>query len=83
MRRLEVRSDSDYALKFCDQRLDKWYRNDWKLSNKQNACHKDVLLKIHSLVPKYESLHWTHIPGHKGYFGNEMADKLARTGAST
>lgn len=38
--------------------------------------------EINQLMHSYDKIHWTHIPAHKGYFGNEMADKLAREGAN-
>ncbi|KAI6652194.1 Ribonuclease H1-like [Oopsacas minuta] len=81
IRSLEVRSDSKYAIKSCSIWLKKWYNNGWKLSSKDDVCHQDVLIEIKQLINRYDEVRWTHVPAHKGYFGNEMADKLAKHGA--
>lgn len=81
----EIRSDSEYTINTATRWAKKWEKNGWKSStgkaptNLQYAMHLKYLLD--SISEKGIKVKWTYVPAHKGHFGNEEADELAKSGA--
>ncbi|ORX86483.1 RnaseH-domain-containing protein [Basidiobolus meristosporus CBS 931.73] len=73
---LEIRTDSNYVIQSMTQWVYGWLKKGWK-----GVTNKDLLQELHTAIQKREGkIIWTHIRGHTGVYGNEMADKLANLG---
>ncbi|CAG8812156.1 24929_t:CDS:2, partial [Racocetra persica] len=73
------------ALETCEDQLKihKWKKNRWKTLKNQNVKNKDLFEKIDFLLAKrHGKVYFTYVFGHRGITGNEIADKLAKCGAS-
>jgi ribonuclease HI len=59
-----------------------WRRKGWKTSTGQPVKNADLIKYIiHKLGRRPGKLKMTHVRGHMGVYGNEMADRLANAGA--
>ncbi|XP_018416003.1 PREDICTED: ribonuclease H1-like [Nanorana parkeri] len=58
----------------------RWKQNGWKTIHGGDVVNKEDFQKLDNLC-KNVKVTWTHVPGHTGQEGNEMADQLARSGA--
>lgn len=77
---IEINTDSEYTIN-C---ITKWYRgweaNKWKNAKKQPVKNQDLIKQLYQLY-KSKKVKFKHVRGHKGIYGNEMADKLAVEGS--
>jgi ribonuclease HI len=77
---IEINTDSEYTIN-C---ITKWYRgweaNKWKNAKKQPVKNQDLIKQLYQLY-KSKKVKFQHVRGHKGIYGNEMADKLAVEGS--
>ncbi len=71
---VEVCTDSMYVINAMTQWIAGWMLKKWK--DVENA---DLFQKLQELSCK-RTMIWTHVKGHSGIHGNEMADKLAVAG---
>lgn len=69
---IEIRTDSQYATNGIQK-----YMNSWKQRNFKNVKNKDLWLDIIKLQDQLD-IKWTHVRSHRGLYGNEMADQLAK-----
>lgn len=88
--RYQVYTDSSYAKNCVDNWSQKWVQNNWVNSKGEPVANSDL---IKEALSKYQAinelysksgdlkLEITHVRGHAGNVGNEMADKLANEGA--
>jgi ribonuclease HI len=76
---IEIVSDSAYVVNCMKDRwYDRWRVNGWRNSKKQPVENRDLWEDLLALVEaRSGNVTWTHIRGHNGDPGNEMADRLA------
>lgn len=77
----EIHTDSKYAINCVTVWIHNWRRNNWKTSGKKDVLHKETIIQIYDLLQN-NPVKLKYVPGHSGYHGNEMADKLAVAGAN-
>lgn len=73
---VEIRTDSKYVIRGIQEWMFIWKRNGWKTSKGGQVKNSDLWKKLDFYVKDMEVL-WTHVRGHSGIAGNEMADTLA------
>lgn len=88
---LKIYTDSQYSIKAITSWSKKWKANGWKTSKNEPVVNRDLIEKCLELVEivnkKNRELNlgrdveFAYVAGHKGHYGNEMADKLANDGA--
>jgi ribonuclease HI len=91
---LNIYSDSQYTIKSLTVWIHKWIENDWKNSKGEDVKNKELISEIYDLLEHYKqriNITFTHIKSHKKapkdnssieykhWYGNDMADKLAKT----
>jgi len=57
-----------------------WKKNNWMKSDGKPVVHKNEFMEILENF-KTVQVHFDHVLGHKGIYGNEKADQLAVAGA--
>lgn len=86
----EIYSDSQYAQSCITKWCDDWMKNNWKTSQGKPVSNKDIIssvIPILNYINQYYNKHhfgdlqFFHVRGHRGDYGNEMADRLANIGA--
>jgi len=77
---IEINTDSEYTIN-C---ITKWYRgweaNKWKNAKNKPVKNQDLIKELYQLY-KIKKVKFKHVRGHKGIYGNEMADRLAVEGS--
>ena len=75
-------SDSRYLCDAVNQGwLDGWIVNGWRKADKKPVLNRDLWERLCPLLERYRpSFSW--VRGHSGHPENELADALARAGAS-
>lgn len=59
-----------------------WKQNNWMLKSGKPVANEVDFKVLDKLINAGKMMiKWSYIPAHKGYRGNEEADKLAREGA--
>lgn len=71
-----VFSDSEYCVKGINERLENWFRNNWKGSNKKKVLNID-LWEEYLTVSKFHKVKAKWIRSHSGNEYNEMANDIA------
>ena len=81
-RPLQICTDSLYAIQCLQTWMPKWKERGWKTLLNQDVKNRDLLESIEAAMNtcRYRPS-FTHIRGHAGHHGNEMADQLANQGA--
>jgi ribonuclease HI len=74
---LTVNTDSKFLINCIESWIKNWKRNGWKTASGQDVKNIDDLKKLDHVCSKIK-VNWVYVPGHKGHYGNEEADKLAR-----
>jgi len=59
-----------------------WEKNHWILCSSGKPVKHQNLLKCMKMQMSQLNIDFHHVLGHKGIYGNEMADKLACSGAN-
>jgi ribonuclease HI len=85
VKRLLIKTDSDYAIKVLTKFAAIWVRNGWVKSdgnpvNNQEFI-KDLLVSVHEMEQRGITMELQWIKGHSTYLGNNQADKLAAIGS--
>lgn len=80
VKRLEIRTDSEYLKKGMEHWILTWIENDWFTSNNKPVENKKVWKQL-LRVQKGIDIKWIWVKGHNSKKGNEMADQYARAGA--
>ncbi|GAB0092782.1 Ribonuclease H1 [Sergentomyia squamirostris] len=80
--KLRINTDSDFLIKSIEKYMPKWKLNGWKTANGQKVKNKDDFLRLDAELDGTIDVKWKHVRGHKGIYGNEQADLLARQGAA-
>lgn len=80
-----ILTDSSYVVKGLTEWVIRWEREGWKTANRGEVVSRDLFKRAKdmkdSLGERGTTVELTHVPGHAGVWGNEMADKLAVRGA--
>jgi len=80
IKKLKINTDSKFLISCITQWMPKWKRSGWQTTNGKPVINKEELIEMEkALTPLQVS--WNHVRGHIGIYGNEMADKLARSGS--
>lgn len=87
-------TDSKYVLNCVTQWISNWEKNRWITSNKQKIKNEEIIKNIANLLHKLnnQEIKYLHINSHqpkpdkndenfRHWYGNNMADKLARSAA--
>ena len=76
---IELCSDSMYTIRGINEWVPNWKKRGWKTSEQKPVENRDLWELLDSMVKKVQ-VKWTHVRGHRGIWGNEKADELARQG---
>lgn len=83
---VHIYSDSTYTVNSWNDWMDKWAKKNWTRDGTSPVKNVDVIVPLWELKRKLESLNVkftiSYIPGHKGFYGNERADKLSKEAAT-
>ncbi|XP_075717259.1 ribonuclease H1-like [Rhinoderma darwinii] len=77
---LNIHTDSKFTIQGATEWMPRWKENGWKTYSGGDVVHKEEFQRLDRLCEGLD-VTWTHVPGHSGNPGNEMADHLARSGA--
>lgn len=87
-----IYSDSEYSINCITKWSKNWEKNNWKGSNGKPVKNKELIKYNYDYYKKYK-IKFKHIRSHtkaptdtakyKLWYGNEMADKLARNAAES
>ncbi|OKK17317.1 ribonuclease HI [Streptomyces sp. CB00455] len=82
--RVEVRMDSQYAMKAVTQWLPGWKRNGWKTSSGQPVANRELVERIDLLLAERD-VTFRYVPAHRedGDHLNAIADQAAGDAALT
>lgn len=95
--KLVIMSDSEYMINLITKWINKWKLNMWKTANGKDVKNKDLIYNLDHILNLYKSfvkVEFQHTKAHrkkipekgtteyKEYFGNMMADKLAKRGTT-
>uniref|UniRef100_A0A915AH34 Ribonuclease H n=1 Tax=Parascaris univalens TaxID=6257 RepID=A0A915AH34_PARUN len=75
--RLIICTDSNLLIKSMNSWIKTWRKNGWKTANGGDVKNKDLIVELDKLLEKVK-VHFKHVAGHAGIYGNEKADELAR-----
>ncbi|MGW0364512.1 ribonuclease H family protein [Streptomyces sp. NPDC002990] len=81
---VEVRMDSQYAMKAVTQWLPNWKRNGWKTASGQPVANRELVERIDRLLTERE-VTFVYVPAHRedGDHLNAIADQAASDAALT
>lgn len=83
VKRLNIFTDSQFLINSVCKWIPGWKRKDWKLASGKMVVNQKDFKELDNLIESGNMLiEWSYIPAHKGFQGNEEADKLAKIGAS-
>jgi ribonuclease HI len=75
---VEIRADSEYALKSTSVWAYNWKKKGWKKANSKTPENLALIKECHFLYEDLmDSLSLKHVKAHSGIEGNEVADTLA------
>lgn len=77
---IEINTDSEYTINCITKWYSGWEANKWKNAKKQSVKNQDLIKPLYQLY-KSKKAKFKHVRGHKGIYGNEMADRLAVEGS--
>ena len=80
-REIEICTDSKYLIHSMTLWRFQWRKNQWKDTLGKQLKNIDLLQHLDAFCDRYNII-WTYVPGHKGIYGNEMANLLAQKAAS-
>lgn len=73
--RVEIRTDSRFAISVCTEWMNGWKRRGWKKADGDPPTNLDVIQRLDGLLQQHD-VHFTWVKGHAGEPGNELADAL-------
>ncbi|ORX92216.1 ribonuclease H1-like protein [Basidiobolus meristosporus CBS 931.73] len=80
--KLNIKTDSQYLINAITVWIHNWKARQWKTSAGKDVENKDLIQKLDQLITRRPGkVRFTHVKGHSGVPGNEMADMLANAGA--
>lgn len=78
--KVELNSDSAYALQGATKWIYGWYKNGWLTAEGQPVANREVWEAIYQLMWLFKNkcdITFTKVSGHTGVLGNERADLIA------
>ena len=72
----EIRSDSQYAIN-CATSSTGWQKNGWRRANSGALKNLDLIQQLCAAYNEAGTVKLTHVRGHQGIPGNELADHYA------
>ncbi|CAK8698284.1 unnamed protein product [Clavelina lepadiformis] len=76
-----IKTDSMFIINCVTKWIPGWIRRNWLKADGKPVVHKKEFSQMLENM-KDVKVHFEHVYGHQGVYGNEMADKLAVAGAS-
>ncbi|XP_074105676.1 ribonuclease H1 [Cotesia typhae] len=80
LNKIRINTDSKFLINCQTKWMNKWKATGWVTSKKEPVSNREELQKMDRVLSELD-VEFNHVRGHKGVYGNEMADKLARAGA--
>lgn len=76
--KVKIYSDSAYVVNICNSWIFSWSKNGWVNSKGQRIENYEIIKELWKYIEFPKGM-WTieKISGHKGNYGNELADALA------
>ncbi|XP_016519833.1 ribonuclease H1 isoform X1 [Poecilia formosa] len=81
IQKLVLYTDSKFTINGVTSWVKTWKVNGWRLKSGGPITNKEDFMTLDRLNSELDVV-WMHIPGHAGFTGNEMADRLSREGAA-
>jgi len=78
--RLEVRTDSMYVFNCMTKWVYQWKNNGWRNIDGNTVLNIEEVMRLDELRSCGVRVWFTHVPGHAGILGNQMANDLAVRG---
>ncbi|EGT48212.1 hypothetical protein CAEBREN_06927 [Caenorhabditis brenneri] len=86
-RDINIKSDSEYAVKSLNTWSKNWEQNGWRTSSGQPVQNQDLIQSINRNVSDLrasgKNVGFEHVRGHQTDYHNNEADRLARTAANS
>lgn len=79
--KVDIYTDSQYVIKGITKWIHGWKRNDWKNASGNNVKNKDLWMRLEEAAFNLD-VKYIYVPAHTGIDENELADTLAKRGAS-
>ena len=79
-KQIKIYTDSQYVKLGITEWINKWIKNNWKTSKKEDVKNKDLWLKLYNLNNSL-NIEWNWIKAHSGNTLNEEVDLLAKKAA--
>lgn len=76
-----VWTDSSYVVSCVNQWIAGWKKRGWITTTNTPVKNQSMLRLLDEQIISLGNVSVRHMKGHKGYYGNEQADALAREGA--
>lgn len=81
VRKLKIKTDSEFVINSITKWIFKWRTNNWKVASGGDVKNKEDFVMLDNSIKLMEKVIWEHVDAHKGIEGNEGADTLAKAGA--
>ncbi|KAJ2943857.1 hypothetical protein O0L34_g8184 [Tuta absoluta] len=81
IKKLAIYTDSQFLINSVTKWMPGWKRKGWKLASGEPVKNEKDFKELDDVQNKLK-IKWIHVDAHKGIHGNEMADQLARAGAT-
>ena len=79
-KQIKIYTDSQYVKLGITEWINKWIKNNWQTSKKEDVKNKDLWLKLYNLNNSL-NIQWNWIKAHSGNTLNEEVDLLAKKAA--
>ena len=79
-KQIKIYTDSQYVKLGITEWINKWIKNNWQTSKKEDVKNKDLWLKLYNLNNSL-NIEWNWIKAHSGNTLNEEVDLLAKKAA--
>ena len=73
-----IRTDSQFLINSATKWVNSWMKKDWKLSTGEPVKNEIDFKELIEVMKNMEQVKWQKVSGHRGIYGNEKADQLAR-----
>ncbi|CAB3220874.1 unnamed protein product [Arctia plantaginis] len=79
--KLAINTDSKFLINSVTKWMPGWKRKGWKLQSGEPVKNEIDFKDLDSVQNKIQ-IKWNYVEAHRGIHGNEMADQLAKAGAT-
>lgn len=81
VRKLKIKTDSEFVINSMTKWIFKWRTNNWKVASGGDVKNKEDFVTLDNALKLLDKVIWEHVDAHVGIEGNEAADRLAKAGA--